>query len=120
MGEDGDLPYNIFQNLVHCNKLENFSCANCTVEWHDQDGNNVPPIEPLPGQFCSQWLIRRMPLSLQYFNGPVYEHDVERVLMRYNLANVLNVCPPFQLVPNHINYIDYYNEFADEEDIVRV
>ena len=53
MGEGGDLPYNIFQNLVHCDKLEKFLCANCTVEWHDQDGNNVPPIEPLPGQFCS-------------------------------------------------------------------
>ena len=93
------------------------------------------------------------PLSLQYFNGPIYKHDVERVLMRYkgaedgsirsiaddgSVSNVgsengsndgsltgLNdgsltndglIRPPFQLVPNPMDYIDYYNEFFDEED----
>ena len=97
------------------------------------------------------------PLSLQYFNGPIYKHDVERVLMRYegaedgsirsmaddeSVSNVglengsndgsLNgsndgsltdgglIRPPFQLVPNPIDYIDYYNEFTDEEEPLRV
>ena len=58
--EDGNLPYNIFQNLVNCNQLTKFSCANCRVEWYRVRDNfplNLPITHPVPGHFCSQWLI---------------------------------------------------------------
>ena len=31
IGEDGDFPYNVFQNLDNCNQLTKFSCSNCMV-----------------------------------------------------------------------------------------
>ena len=102
VGADGEFPYNVFENLGNCTNLKNFSCSNCTLEWYDQPGNDVPPIEPIPGQFCSQWLIRMAPLSLQYFNGPIYEHDVQRVLTRFD--------PGFMLVPTPMDDFDYYND----------
>ena len=88
------------------------------MEWYDQDGNDVPPIEPIPGQFCSQWLIRMAPLSLQYFNGPIYQHDVETVLTRFDHWNYVTIRPHFLLVPNPMDDIDYYyDEFVEEEDV---
>ena len=112
-GADGDLPYNVFANLRNCTNLKHFSCSNCTLKWHGQRANDVPPIEPLPGQFCSQWLIRMAPLSLQSFNGPIYKHDVTTVIQRFD--------PHFLLTTNPIDYFDYYHdESDDEEEPVRV
>ena len=112
IGRDGDMPYNVFANLVNCTNLQHFSCSKCRLKWSGQRANDVLLIEPLPGHFCSQWLIRMAPLSLQSFNGPIYKHDVTTVIQRFDLH--------FLLTPNPIDYFDYYyDESDDEEEPVR-
>ena len=92
--EGGVYPSNIFQNLDNCNQLTKFSCPNCQVQWHSAT-EIIPLMHPLPGQFYFQWLIQSAPLSLQYFNGPIYERDLPRVLTQYHVANALLDRPPF-------------------------
>ena len=70
---------------------------------------DLPIMHPVPGHFCSQWLIQRAPLSLQYFNGPIYKHDVAHVLTRYYGANSLRNRPLFLLVANPMDNDNYYN-----------
>ena len=79
------------------------------VQWHNGT-EIVLPMHLLPGQFCFQWLIQRAPLSLQYFNGPIYEHDLDCVLTRYQVVNSLNNRPPFQLVANPTDIVNYYDD----------
>ena len=124
IGENGDFPYNIFQNLDHCTQLKKFSCSNCKVQWYheriyygldlllgERNNNpiNLPQTHRVPGHFCSQWLIRRAPLSLLYFNGPMFERDVERVLAKYHIDNFHNDRLLFQLIPNPMDDNDYYD-----------
>ena len=110
--EGGGYPYNIFQNLDNCIQLTKFSCRNCQVQWHS-DTEVVPAVHLLPGQFCSQWLIRSAPLSLQFFNGPIYEYDLPLVLERYHVANsFMNALldrPPLQVIPNPTDIYNYFD-----------
>lgn len=124
IGEDGDFPYNIFDNLDHCTQLKKFSCSNCRVQWYrgrniipldlllggrDNFPINLPHTQLVPGHFCSQWLIRKAPLSLLFFNGPLYERDVERVLTKYHVDNFHKNRPLFQLVGTPMDDDDYYD-----------
>ena len=106
--EGGVYPYNIFQNLDNCNQLTKFSCPNCMAQWHSAT-EIVPLMHPLPSQFCSQWLIQSAPLLLQYFNCPIYEHDLPRVLTRFHVTNPMLDRPPFQLIPSPTDINNYYD-----------
>ena len=106
--------FTIFHNLRYCSQLTIFSCAHCTIEWSPDE----PWLDDMYlrhiGQFCTQWLLRSAPLSLQEYTGPLHSNYrlSMAVLQRYRTNDNL-MAPSINLTPapldNHewIGLTDY-------------
>ena len=106
--ERGGYPYAIFWNLNNCTWLTKFSCTNCQLQWHSAT-EEVPDLHSLPGQMCSQWLIRNAPLSLRLFSGPIYTGDLQAVLERYSVEIKHLGCFQLNLHPQPLDNNDYFD-----------
>ena len=95
----------IFQNLNDCNQLTIFSCANCWLQWKS-DEDMVLDKFVLPGQMCSQWLLRSAPLSLRFYIDPIYAREIEVVQERYRVRNELLDGFSVLLDPQPLDHID--------------
>ena len=58
---------------------------------------------------CSQWLLRRAPLSLRWYTGPLFSTEIEAAEERYlDVKNLLG-CFPISLNLQPLEHIECVN-----------